>query len=257
MNFLGIRVENNRVVVSSKDVARVFEKNHGHVLRDIRELKCSPEFSQTNFGMVEFVDSKGEMRPEYLMTKDGCSILVMGYNGKKAMQFKEAYISEFNKMEKELRERSATSAPRSLKEALLLAAKLEEEREEMEARNKVMLPKAEFYDAVTGSATAIDIGRVAKVLNFKGIGRNNLFAFLRDSNILMEGNLPYQDFIDRGYFRVIEQKYNTPDGETHISFKTVVYQTGVDFIRRKLLQAGYMASEEKAIAIIDFAAKAV
>ena len=80
---------------------------------------------------------------------------------------------------------------------------------------------------------------VAKVLDFKAVGRNNLFSFLRDAGILMADNVPYQEYIDRGYFRVIEQKYHIPDGETHISLKTVVYQTGIDFIRRKLLDARY------------------
>lgn len=237
--LLGLRIDNERVVVSSRDVARVFEKNHQHVLRDIRELGCSEEFRLSNFGRVEYVDGKGGIRPEFLLSKDGFVLLAMGYTGEKAMRFKEAYIREFNRMEEDIRNRAAFSAPRTLKDALLLAAKLEEEREELEARNKAMLPKVEFYDAVAGSASAIDIGRVAKVLDFKAVGRNNLFSFLREAGILMADNVPYQEYIDRGYFRVIEQKYHTPDGETHISLKTVVYQTGVDFIRRKLLDAGY------------------
>jgi len=50
----------------------------------------------------------------------------------------------------------------------------------------------------------------------------------------MRNNRPYQEFIDRGYFRVIEQKWTTPEGETKISIKTLVYQKGLDFIRRQL-----------------------
>ncbi|TAH55184.1 MAG: phage antirepressor Ant [Treponema sp.] len=95
-------------------------------------------------------------------------------------------------------------------------------------------PKAEFFDQVTSSKDAIDMREAAKVLNIKGIGRNNLFQFLRDERIFMENNTPFQAYIDRGYFRVIESKWTAPDGETHISFKTVVYQRGLDFIRRRL-----------------------
>lgn len=95
-------------------------------------------------------------------------------------------------------------------------------------------PKVDFYQAVTGSKDTIDIGSVAKVLNFPNIGRNNLFAILRGKNILMSNNQPYQSFIDRGYFRTIESKFTKPDGSTSISIKTVVYQKGVDFIRKIL-----------------------
>ena len=95
-----------------------------------------------------------------------------------------------------------------------------------------MAPKAEFYDAVTGSSDAVDIGSAAKVLNL-GIGRTKLFQFLRDEKILQRNNQPYQQFIDAGHFRVIESSYNKPDGSTHISLKTVVYQKGIDFIRKR------------------------
>lgn len=67
-----------------------------------------------------------------------------------------------------------------------------------------------------------------------GIGRNRLFQFLRDNDILMNNNQPYQQYIDRGYFRVIEQKYTKPDGTTHINIKTLVYQRGLDYIRKLL-----------------------
>lgn len=84
---------------SSRQVAETFGKEHKNVLRDIQTLGCSEDFNRLNFERVKFRDEKGEMRPEYLMTKDGFTILAMGYRGKKAMQFKEAYIKRFNEME--------------------------------------------------------------------------------------------------------------------------------------------------------------
>lgn len=99
------------------------------------------------------------------------------------------------------------------------------------AENQRMKPKEEFFDAVTGSKDAIEIGKVAKVLDYPGIGRNKLFEILRDKKILMKDNIPYQKYIDNGYFRTIEQRYTVPDGETRISIKTLVYQKGVDYIR--------------------------
>lgn len=95
-----------------------------------------------------------------------------------------------------------------------------------------MQPKAEFFDAVTDSKTAIPIGDVAKVLDM-GIGRNKLFEFLRDEKILMNDNSPYQKYIDLEYFRVIEQKYEK-NGDTYISLKTLVFQKGINFIRKRL-----------------------
>lgn len=100
--------------------------------------------------------------------------------------------------------------------------------------NQRMKPKEEFFDAVAGSKDAIEIGKVAKVLNYPGVGRNKLFEILRNKGVLMRDNTPYQKYIDNGCFRTIEQKYHTPDGETRINIKTLVYQKGVDYIRKML-----------------------
>lgn len=123
--------------------------------------------------------------------------------------------------------------PKSYAEALRELATTVEQKELLEAENQKMLPKAEFFDAVADSKDAIEIGQAAKVLN-TGIGRNRLFVFLREQKVLMTDNIPYQEYVDRGYFRIVEQKYTTPKGETRINIKTLVHQKGLDFIRRKL-----------------------
>lgn len=99
-----------------------------------------------------------------------------------------------------------------------------------------MKPKAEFFDAVADSKTAISMNEVSKVLGIKRYGRNNLFEFLRSSGILDRWNVPYQRYIDCGWFRVIEQKYSK-NGEQCVSTKTLVYQKGVDAIRKKILDS--------------------
>ncbi len=97
------RVEKEEVaVVSSLDVANTFEKRHADVLRDIESLKCSKEFTERNFALSSYRDSSGKSNKEYLITRDGFTILAMGYTGEKAMRFKEAYIKQFNAMEKAL-----------------------------------------------------------------------------------------------------------------------------------------------------------
>lgn len=114
--------------------------------------------------------------------------------------------------------------------ALVVAQKIIADRDKQIQKLK---PKAEFFDAVTDSKDAIPMADVAKVLDM-GIGRNKLFDFLRKQNILMENNRPYQKYIDAGYFRVVEQKFDKGYGEIGINIKTLVFQRGVDFIRKRL-----------------------
>lgn len=96
-----------------------------------------------------------------------------------------------------------------------------------------MKPKADFFDAVADSKTAISMNEVAKVLNIKGYGRNNLFEFLRENKVLDRLNVPYQRYVDNGWFRVIEQHYQK-NGEPVVTTKTLVYQKGVDGIRKMI-----------------------
>lgn len=113
--------------------------------------------------------------------------------------------------------------------ALVVAHKILAKREAVIAEMK---PKVEFYDKVTGSSDTCDMKEVAKVLNYKNVGRNKLFEILRDEKILDNHNQPYQKYIDAGYFRVIETKFEDKDGDTHINLKTVVFQKGVNFIKK-------------------------
>jgi len=98
-----VTIENGQVITSSIEVSRVFEKRHAHVLDAIKTLvQQLPEKNQPNFRLVEYTDGKGESRPAYHLPRDGFPLLAMGFNGKKALAFKLAYIEAFNKMEAEL-----------------------------------------------------------------------------------------------------------------------------------------------------------
>lgn len=124
--------------------------------------------------------------------------------------------------------------PQTFAEALRLAADQQEQIEKQQKLISEQRPKVEFFDAVAESKAAVSMNEVAKCLGIQGMGRNNLFKFLRDNKILMSSNLPYQEYIDRGYFRVIEQKWTGKDGMPQISYKTLVYQKGLDFIRKTI-----------------------
>lgn len=97
------RGDNNQALTSSLLVAREFGKEHSKVMRDISNLACSQEFRAANFGASSYKSEQGKEFPMCTMTKDGFSFLVMGYTGKKAAMFKEAYIKAFNEMESQIR----------------------------------------------------------------------------------------------------------------------------------------------------------
>ena len=102
-----VKIINGKAVTTSRKIAEVFEKQHKDVLRVIRELDIPEDFGQRNFTPAEYeaVNNLGKAvkYPEYLITRDGFVILAMGFTGKKAMEFKVAYINAFNAMEEELK----------------------------------------------------------------------------------------------------------------------------------------------------------
>lgn len=125
--------------------------------------------------------------------------------------------------------------PQTYAEALRALADKAEQAERLALENKEMQPKAEFFDAVTDSRDAIPMAEVAKVLDM-GIGRNKLFEFLRSRKVLQPDNVPYQRYIDSGYFRVVEQRFDRGCGDVGINIKTLVFQKGVDYIRRLIIE---------------------
>jgi len=102
--YLGVYSHDGQAKVSSRFIADVFKKEHKDVLESIRNCNCSSEFSQRNFTPSTYKDSRGKKQPEILLTKDGFAFIVMGFTGKKAAKFKEAYINRFNEMEKALKD---------------------------------------------------------------------------------------------------------------------------------------------------------
>lgn len=161
---------------------------------------------------------------EYALTLDCAKEISMIQRSEKGKQARQYFIE----CEKQLKQQF--EIPKTLSQALMLAAKQAEQIELQQAEIKVLEPKAEFFDTVTESKDTIDMGNAAKVLNM-GLGRNKLFEFLRDKKVLMHNNKPYQTFIDRGYFRLIETTFDKPDGSTHINIKTLVYQKGLNYIK--------------------------
>lgn len=215
--------------MTSKEIAEVTGKEHKIVMRDIRNLIDQlGENNGYSFVLVEYTDLKGEKRPMYKLDKKSCLLLSSGYS----VILRSKIIDRWEELEKEKRFGNFV-IPSTFSEALMLAAK---QAEEIEEKNKLLLeqtPKVEFYNAVTGSEDTIDMRTVATVLNM-GIGRNKIFEVLRGKRVLDRKNMPYQKYIDLGYFRTVETQYTKSDGTNCINIKTVVFQKGLDFIRKTL-----------------------
>lgn len=232
--------------ITTLEIAEMMGTEHGEILKklegttkadgSVKQVGIIPTLSKGKIPVADYftestyLDAQGKLRKCYNVTKIGCDFLANKFTGEKGILFTALYVKKFDDMEREL----SPKVPRTYKEALLETVRLLEENEALEKENAELKPKAEFFDAVADSKDAIEIGKVAKVLNFPGVGRNKLFEVLRKKGILMKNNIPYQKYIDNGCFRTIEQKYSTPDGEIRISIKTLVYQKGVDFIRKTL-----------------------
>ena len=98
--LINIMEKDGQLVVSSRQVAENFEKRHDNVIQTITELidqMGTPENSGL-FIKSEYIASNGKRNPEYLMTRDGFSLLVMGFTGNRALEWKLKYIEAFNHM---------------------------------------------------------------------------------------------------------------------------------------------------------------
>jgi Rha family phage regulatory protein len=103
-----LTIVKGKAITTSRQIALHFNKLHKNVVRDIRNLDCSPQFNELNFERVDYKDDKGEARKEYQITRNGFMYVAMGFTGKRAAEFKEAYIQAFNEMEYKLYMQSKT-----------------------------------------------------------------------------------------------------------------------------------------------------
>jgi len=100
-----VRINSNQVVTDSRSVAEHFGKRHDHVMRDIEAYKKDvPNFGEM-FHETTMPDSYGRQQKVYLINRDGFSLLVMGFTGEKALEWKLKYINAFNAMEKAIKDK--------------------------------------------------------------------------------------------------------------------------------------------------------
>ena len=188
-----------------------------------------------DFTIIESFHQNGGKggRPEhdYVITIDMAKELSMVENNDKGRQARQYFIDCEKKLKQLTIDSYMIQDPIERAKAWI---KEEEERKRLREENKKLIPKAEFYDLVANTDDWSSMKEVANILN-RGIGSNTLFRILRDKKILITGgsnhNYPYQQYINRGYFKVIETN-KVVRGE--IKKKTVVSQKGIKFINKVL-----------------------
>ena len=235
--------------MTSLEIAEVTGRNHKDVMRSIREMEEAwVKVNGRKFALVEYKDAKGEMRPCYSLGKTECLYIATKFND----EARAKLVLRWEELENQSR-KSEIIMPNfsNPAEAARAWADQYEQRLKLEAKAREDAPKVEFFESVAESKDAVEMKAVSSTLNYVAVGRNKLFAILREQKVLQSNNIPYQKYIDAGYFRTIETKKNCGT-EVRIFIKTLVYQKGLDYIRKLLNKLGYRPKESKEQKSLEF-----
>lgn len=173
----------------------------------------------------------GRPRKECFITLDMAKELAMVERNARGKQARQYFIE----CEKRLRgENVHHLVPNTLPEALRLAADLAEKVENQSAVISYLEPRAQFHDSVAEAINCQTVQEVAKIL---GTGPNRFFCWLRDNKILMRNRMPYQQYIDAGYFRVIENQYKDKHREVQTYTRTLITGRGLIYLQKRYTKA--------------------
>ena len=230
-----VRVRDGAVYASSLDVAAFFGKRHDHVVRDVRKILADqPDFSLPNFGEISAPDSYGRPQPAFDMTRDGFTLLVMGFTGKRAAEFKIRYIQEFGRMEAALK----TPTLPDLSDPIVLQGLLSEhltKRIEAEQRAaaaekavEAAKPKTEFYDTFSSADGLYGLQNAARVLDQPP---NKFIGFLKAGYLFYQGGalVPKVQYRE---MRLFEVKSTIVDDKAR--YQTYVTPKGIQYFAKKL-----------------------
>lgn len=208
--------------INSKEVAEMMETRHDSLMRKIEGI--SKDFREHKIVVSEYwmestykTEGNNKTYKCYEVTKMGCEFLAHKSTGSKGNIFTAKYMERFNEMEKELQQIQVASY--MIADPIERAKKwIEEEtiRQEQAKLLEDQKPLVEFASTVHEASNAITIGEFAKILREeKGvkIGRNILFQKLRELKILDKKNLPYQDYLNKDWFKVIEKTMKVDDDQ--------------------------------------------
>lgn len=221
MTDIVLSTQNGEPVASSRQIAENFGKEHKNVMQAVANLVAENSAAKSMFHTATF-ENRGKQYPMYLMNRDGFSLLVMGFTGKAALEWKLKYIAAFNEMEKKLAQRPQLSRAELMAQALIAA---HDELEHKDRQIAELTPKGIFADAVSASKKSILVGELAKLLCQNGvqIGQNRLFVWMRERGYLIKDpkrsdyNMPTQRAVEQGLFEIKETTVVHSDGHTSIN----------------------------------------
>lgn len=237
-----VQIIDRQVVVSSRQVAEKFGKEHKHVLDSVREI-LKAENSAVRFFQENMYKAEGNNKsyPEYLMNRDGFTLLAMGFTGKEALQWKLKYIAAFNKMEELLKEQEVI--PKDLPAALRMAAEIAEKAQALQIENtqqkqiiNEMQPKASYYDLILQNNTLMSVTQIAKDY---GMSAKKMNSLLHELGVqYKQGGIwfLYEKYQCDGYTQ--SKTFPTADGENR--FHTYWTQKGRLFIYHLLKNQGVL-----------------
>lgn len=232
-------IDNQRPVTDSLTIAESFGKRHDNVLRDIKEMECSQEFSLLNFEETPYTAQNGQQYNKYLITQDGFSFLVMGYTGKEAARFKEMYIGEFNRMREEL-SKPQFNLPQNYVEALKALVTTEEEKQVLALQIEADRSKVQFAETCMTSNKSILVRELAKLASKQGvlIGERRLFQRLREWELFLKNrNEPTQRGMEMGLFEIKKGVYAHPEGAKDYATPKVTVKGQMYIINRLLKES--------------------
>lgn len=235
MNKL-VRIQDDQLVVGSRNIAENFEKEHRNVIQAIDNLTAENSAVKTMFFESTYINERGREYPEYLMNRDGFSLLVMGFTGKQALAWKLKYIDAFNKMESTLNNPVHSYMISDPIERAKAWIKEQEEKASLAEKVQELAPAKVFRDAVGTSEDGILVRDMAKVLKQNGIqvGEKKLREWLKEKGYMNQNNMPSQRSMELKIMRIEEIPIVLPD-KTIISRTTKITGKGQIYLIEKFM----------------------
>jgi phage antirepressor YoqD-like protein len=222
MNQIALLGGKNEPSMTSQEMADLTEKRHDSVKRTIDFLAKKGLIDVPH--RVEYLDSLSRKATEYRIGKRDSYVVV----ARLSPEFTARVVDRWQQLEQAQPVALDLNDPQALRTLLLGYS---ERVLELNAKISADAPKVAFAEAIRAVDGVCSIEKIAKTI---GIGRNKLFRRMRDDGVLMANNLPYQKYIDREYFTVIEQEpYTDSKGVQHPTFTTRVTGAGQVFLAKK------------------------
>jgi len=203
-------LSNKELTMSSLEIAKLCEKNHADVLRDIRKIFEEAEIGESKFAGT-YIDVQNKERPCYNLPRRECDLIITGYS----VKYRLAIIDRWMELEK-----SQPRVPQTFAEALMLAAKSEFEKEEALKQLSIDHPKAEVYDQFCEKKGKRSVMKWIKAIreqhNFVAT-RKQVFSWLRAEGYIYRSgkdNMPYAAY-EAGGLNWFSNNINFRDSGTH------------------------------------------